>query len=275
MRPLALLAGLALAACSQAAVPDGERRLPTLVSLNPCSDAILVEVANPEQILALSHYSSDPASSSMNPDLARRYSSISGSVEEVLALDPDLVVAGTFLPPATATALREIGIPVVTMPIANDVAQSREQVMALARASGHPERGRSLIEKIDGALDKAAPAQNTRPVSAIVWQGGGIVPGDDTLIADLLRLTGFSSLSATRGFSQADYLPLEIMLADPPDVILAAANPRMNENRQLGHPALRALEDTRLARLDPSLLWCGGPTIIHAAQRLKAVRDAM
>ena len=67
-------------------------------------------------------------------------------------------------------------------------------------------------------------------------------------------------------------MPLEAMLVDPPQVILAAGNVLGNEDRLLAHPALAALKGARRERLDPSLLWCGGPTIIRAAERLAEVR---
>jgi iron complex transport system substrate-binding protein len=65
------------------------------------------------------------------------------------------------------------------------------------------------------------------------------------------------------------------MLAAPPAVIFAAGNPASNEDRMLGHPALARLTQTRRERLDPALLWCGGPTIIKTAEHLGAVRKAL
>jgi len=246
-----------------------------VVSLNPCSDAVLAEVADPAQIAGLSHYSSDPSASSMDVALAQSFPAVSGAVEEVLALRPDVVVAGTFLPPATANALERTGIRLVRLPTAATIEQSRAQVMELAQLVGHADRGRALVERIDVALARAAPPPGTAPVPAVVWQSGGIVPGDDTLIADVLRHAGFSNFSATRGFRQADMLPLERMLADPPRVILAAGDPRANDDRLLSHPALDALTDTRRLAFEPALLWCGGPTIVRAANRLAAVRRAL
>ena len=61
------------------------------MSLNPCLDAILLDVADPGQITALSHYSIDPSQFAMAAQ-ARRYRHISGSAEEVAALRPDLVL---------------------------------------------------------------------------------------------------------------------------------------------------------------------------------------
>lgn len=275
MRVLALLGPVLLGACSQAPGEAPDRERPTIVSLNPCSDAILAEVADREQILAISHFSQDPASSSMDLDSARTFPATSGSAEEVLALKPDLIIADQFVPAATRAAFRELGLNLVQLPIVASVEQGKAQVMELARLAGHPERGSALNARIDRALASAAPKTGAKPVKAVVWQSGGIVPGHDTLVSDLLSRTGFEHFSVSRGMRQADVLPLEMMLADPPRVILYAGDPHSNEDRMLAHPALDALTDTARARFDRSLLWCGGPTIIRAAARLKEVREQL
>lgn len=272
MRLSALALTVALAACARAPEIDAPRQHPAIISLNPCSDAVLAEVADPGQILALSHYSRDPAASSMDVVRARQFRAVSGSVEEILHLQPDVVISDNFLLPATTGALQALAIPVERLPIANSVEASKAQVMRIAAIAGYPERGRAMVARIDAALVRAAPPPGAAPITAVVWQSGGIVPGDASLIGDLLRRTGFRSLSAARGLGQADVLPLETMLADPPEVILAAGNPLASEDRLLTHPALAALKATRRERLEPALLWCGGPTIVRAAARLALVR---
>jgi len=277
-RILACLAPLALASCNVSA-PSAPHihptPHPTIVSLNPCSDAVLAEVADPAQILAISHYSRDPEASSLGVGRARRYRTVSGSVEEVLALRPDLVIGDHFIGAPTAEALARLGIRVDRFTIDASVAGSEAQVRRLAALAGHPERGEALIARMRAALAEAAPPAGWRPVPAVVWQAGGMVPGEGTLIADLLRRTGFTQLSAVRGMRQGEILPLEAMLADPPRVILAAGNVLSNENRGLAHPALRNLRGTRLEPLEPGLLWCGGPTVIRAAGRLRQIRDGL
>ncbi|HSF11877.1 MAG TPA: ABC transporter substrate-binding protein, partial [Erythrobacter sp.] len=111
-RGLALLTALSLAAgCAPAgpAETGGDDAL-TIVSLNPCLDAILVEIAPPDQVLALSHYSRDPGSSSIPQSVAARYGVTGGTAEEVIALQPDLVLASTFLPQPTRSALERAGL---------------------------------------------------------------------------------------------------------------------------------------------------------------------
>lgn len=248
-------------------------RGPTLVSLNPCADAILAEVADPEQILAISRFSHDPAASSMGLAAARRFAATSGSVEELAALRPDLVIGDDFVPSSPAgAALERLGMKVERFHIETSVAASEDQVRKVARLAGHPERGEALVARMRAALAKSAPPVGQAPIPVVVWQSGGIVPGEGTLIADLLRLTGFTSFTTARGMRQADILPLERMLADPPRLILSAGSPDAQEDRLLRHTALAALRGTRREPFPSALLWCGGPTVIKAAERLAEAR---
>src|SRR5690606_15249616 len=152
---IAAFAGMTITGCGQgpAAAPTGER--PTIVSLNPCTDAILAEVADPAQVLAISHFSHDPRASSMPIAEARRFRAAGGTVEEVLALDPDVVVAGSFLPPATTQAFARLGVRVETFGIVSDLEENAAQVRRLAALAGHPERGEALLARIDAALAAA------------------------------------------------------------------------------------------------------------------------
>ena len=264
MRLLALV--FALSGCAWQSPVAESASYPTIVSLNPCSDAILAEVAQPAQLLAISHYSHDPRASSMPLRQARRFLVTGGTVEEVLALDPDVVVADPFIAPATRAAFERLGIRVEVVGIATSIPESEAQVRQLAALAGHPARGEALVDRIEAAL--AATRREGR-LPALLWQQGGLVPGEGTLATELLAHAGFASHSAARGLGQGAYLPLEEVLADPPQVILAAGSERAQ-----AHPALRSL-DAPVARIDPTLLYCGGPTIPRLARRLAEVRDSL
>jgi iron complex transport system substrate-binding protein len=265
---------LALAACgSGGPVADASR--PRIVSLNPCTDAVLAEVAAPGQLLAISHYSQDPSATSMDITRARQFAAVSGSVEEIAALKPDVVVASSFLAPSTAQALRDLGIRVVLEPIPSDVPQALAQVRTLAALTGNHRAGEALVRRIDLALAEAAPKPGSARIPALVWQSGGIVAGEHTLVAELLGRSGFVNAAAARGLAQADYLPLERVLTDPPRVIFTVGSPAAEEDRMLRHPALAHLTGVTRAPLDSSLLWCGGPTIPRALARLAQVRASI
>ncbi len=264
----ALLLALALAGCAAPApAPRGQdpRPGPTIVSLNPCTDAILAEVGDPAQLLAISHYSHDPRASSMDAALVRRFRATGGTAEEVIALAPDLVVGSAFMPPATLAALRAAGLRVEIFGSPATVAQSVAQVRALARLAGHPDRGETLARRIEVSV-AAAPS---RPVEAALWQGGGIVPGRGTLVADLMKRAGLASYAEARGMAQGDYLSLERIAADPPRLLLIAG-----EERGQRHPLLARIPDMAVAAFEPRLFYCGGPSIPRAMEQLRAVRTA-
>ena len=271
MRAVALMLLSVLAGCSAPpAKPDGDKAL-RVVSLNPCSDAILAEVA-PEKLVAVSHYSHDPSATSMPVETARRWPATGGTVEEIIAARADIVVVSSFLSPATRNALDRLGIPVVTLAMANTVEDNLAQVRELAGAVGEPLAGEQLVARIEAALDEAAPVTGSAQPATILWQSGGIVPGEGALVVDLMRRMGLRPADAAQRLGQGDRLRLEAVLIDPPDLLLHAGAQGDEQSRTLHHSALSKLP-TRRAQFDPQLYFCGGPSLIRAAERLAAMRD--
>lgn len=224
---------------------------------------MLVELAAPDQVLALSHYSRDAGSSSIPAAIAARYGVTGGTAEEVIALAPDLVLASTFLPQPTRTALERAGLRVETFDSPVSVAASIAQLRDVAALVGQAERGAALVESMAAPPKPPAPA-----INALLWQPGEIVAGEATLIAELLRQEGFASHAAARGLGQADRVTLEGLLADPPSVLLVAGDAPGQR-----HPLLaEAFKAMHIAPFDPALLYCGGPTIPKARARLRAIR---
>ncbi len=261
---LGLGAALLAAACAPAAADSTPAKHPTIVSLNPCLDAILVELAGPEQVRALSHYSRDPGSSSIPQGIAARYGVTGGTAEEVIALKPDLVLASIYLPQPTKSALTRAGLKVETFGSPTSIAESVEQVREVARLAGHAAAGEALATSIG-----EAPVQSLPPVSALLWQPGEIVAGEATLIAELLRQEGFSSHAEASGLGQADRVSLEWIIKHRPAVLLVAGD---SEGQR--HPLLKgAWKRMLIADFDPSLIYCGGPTIPKARARLRDIRQ--
>lgn len=273
--PLAALALIGLAGCAPSpAPPSAPPAKPTVVSLNPCTDAILAQVAEPGQVLAISHYSKDASTSSMDRAAAQALPATRGTVEEVVALAPDLVIGSTFIDPATRRAYARMGLRLETFGAPATVEQGRAQVRQIAALVGQAERGEALVARIDAALLAARPPAGAAPVDAVLWQSGGMVPGDEALTVEIMRHTGFTNFAGARGFGQGDRMSLERMLADPPRAILVAGDVDM-ESLALGHPVLNRLPQTARITFDQRLLFCGGPTIAQAATRLAEIRDGL
>ena len=249
-----------------------------IVSLNPCLDAILLDVAAPAQITALSRYSTDPGQFAMAAQ-ARPYRHIHGEAEEVAALRPDLVLVSGLGGLQLMDVLPRLKIAYVTFKVPDTVADSEAQVRQIAGLVGHPERGEALVSRIDAALKAAAPAPGEPRLSGLIFEYGGQVSGPHTLADELMDLTGFTNAASRYGLKRTGDVPLERVLADPPQVLLSGrlspGEPSWAD-RVLAHPALASLRGRmRKESFPQTLLFCAGPVLIPAAAALaRARRDA-
>ena len=132
-----------------------------VVSLNPCLDAILMEVADPGQITALSRYSRLPSQSAV-ADKARRYPFTWGSGEEIVALKPDLVLSGGMGGSQLAHLLPRLHIRQESFTVPNSVAESLGQVTPHGRPRGPPRTRRRLERQYPAP---PSPPQRPEPAS--------------------------------------------------------------------------------------------------------------
>lgn len=265
---------MALSVCAGSAGATTPPR--RIVSLNLCIDPVLVELVPLDHIAALSHYSRDPARSTI-ATLAQQLPITHETAEEVVALKPDLVLTSRHSAIATRNALRRVGIRFELFEVPDSIAASLEQVRQVAALLGREREGEILIAKIESAMQAARPPADTVPLTAVVYQPGGLSAGANTVTGELMRLAGLENIAARYGIKSYRPLPLELLIAAPPDVLLVgetSAGAPMQAERVIEHRALRALRSqmTR-SRLPARLVYCAGPTMIPALDALVAARE--
>jgi iron complex transport system substrate-binding protein len=271
MRVLTLLLLAILPVVSNAAAKPAR-----IVSLNLCIDGLLVELAPREHIAAISHYSRDPWRSTI-ADIAQTLPITYETAEEVVALKPDLVLAGRHSALATRNALKRVGIAFELFDVPMSIAESHEQVRHLAALLHEPERGEALIARIDAAIERARPAAGTPRLSAAVYQPGGLTAGKKTITDELMHVVGLENLPARYDVRQHRPIGMEKLLQAPPDILLVGDTTETaatHAERIVNHRALRAL-GSRMMRMEypARLLYCSGPTMIHALAALSNARD--
>ncbi len=271
MKTYLIIAALLMAAPVQAA----PRRI---VSLNPCLDTTLVQLADRDQIGALSHWAHDPTETTIY-DMAKDLPITSETAEEVILFEPDLVLTSRHSSLATRNALARVRIQTELFSEPQTVVESIEQVRRIAHLVGHDDRGEAMVARIEQALADAAPPPDARPISAIIFQRFGFSTGARSLVGEMITRTGFVNVAARYGLKSWGYLSLESIIADPPEALLAGAidpNRPLWSDRMLRHPAL-AVVGPRMRRITfpDVLLSCGGPVLIQAAQVLSAGRRSI
>lgn len=266
MKAGAILLALVAGACAQIPAQRGG-----IVSTNPCADAIVVQLVAPERIAAISHYSQDAGASSLPLAVARRFRATAGTAEEVIALRPELVLADSFAPATTLEAYRRAGLRTVVLGSPTTVAASVAQVRQVASAVGAVDRGEAMVREIAGALAVSRPSPGYGRVepSALFFISGDLASGSGNLIDELLRRAGFRNAAADYGLTYTGTIPVETLVARPPDVTIATGAGRSAGLRQ------HLLPNTRVATFPSALVNCGGPSIPPALARLRAIRAAL
>ena len=269
-----------LLACSltpglAAAADVGPRRI---VSLNLCTDEIVLDLVPRERIAAVSHLAADPLVSAV-AERAKGLPWTRGEAESVLALEPDLVLAGTFTTPATLDLLERIGRRVVRVPQASDLDGIHAAIRAVAAAVHEQGRGEELVHSFGAGLAAARadmpPFHDAALPSALIYQVNGLSAGAGSLANALIRAAGLRNHAASLGLGAGGALPLEVLAASPPDLVILtgpADEYRTVVAENLRHPVLRAVLAARASVVVPWRLWlCGSH---HAGEAVRRFAEA-
>ncbi len=253
-----------------------------IVSINLCTDQILLDLVPRERIRAISHLASDRSVSALY-DRVAGIAATRGEAEAVLALDPDLVLAGAYSTPATGAVLERLGRRVEKVPAAQDIEGIKAVVRRVAEAEGERERGEAVVGAFERWLaeavgDTGRSEAGKRP-SALVYQVNNIASGSGNLADNVLAAAGFTNHAVHLGLGAGGKLALESLIASPPDLLVLTGP--VDEYRtvtadNLRHPALARLRAERATVTVPWRYWlCGTPYVAEAVRRLVEARKAL
>jgi len=269
-RTVLALAGLVFAWCVPAGAADPPRRV---ASFNVCADQLVIALADPDQIVALSPNARVP-SFSVVTEQASRYPLLGRTAEAMVPLKPDLVLVGPWDRPLTQRMLHVLGFRIVGVALVNDLTTGIAQIREVAKLLGHPERGEALIAEIEAAKRRLAAAPRPKSSSAMLVGNSGYTVGPESLAGALMREAGLTPPpGAPAGYG--GYVPLEKLIMLRPDFLVMASiieTPDGQGTLYLTHPALRALYPPQKRIVLPSkFTLCAGPSLVAALDYLADV----
>lgn len=239
------------------------------MSLNLCTDTLLLELAPPDANLSLTRLSRDPRLSPLAAEAARHASNL-GLAEQVIEFKPQLVLAANDSSP-TVQLLRKLGYRVEILAPADTLADYRRAQFHLARLLGRGQVATELWRRLQQRLSTLP--RPAAPESALLLSGNGYLPVTSSLARELLGIAGLKDVSARYATTAQGTVPLEALVRDPPTwlvVGIATGGAPSLAGEYLGHPALReALADSsRVIPLPEMLFTCGGSYLADAAEAL-------
>ncbi|MGE0725713.1 MAG: ABC transporter substrate-binding protein [Alphaproteobacteria bacterium] len=262
---------LAVALAVTLVAAGAQARAPTIVSINLCADQLALVLADRAQILSVGRLAGDPALSALHA-LAAGLPTNGGAAEEVVRLAPDIVLSGAYRERRTNDLLRRMGLRVLALTAPNDVDGTAALAIQVGEAIGQPGRGKALAAEVRAIF--AAPAEAPSR-AALVWRPNGFVSGRGTLIDAALAAAGLENAAARMSAAAWGTLPLERLVARPPDVLVLDDHLDAKTSRAqmlLIHPALaRLAPPMRIGAVATRDWLCAGPWIAAAIRRLRAI----
>jgi len=200
-----------------------------IVSLTPATTEILFALGAGDRIVATDDGSDHPEQAVALPDVAT-FSSV--DVEKVVALSPDLVVAGGlgFTPAESITKLRDLKIPVVVI-YAPSVEGVLKDIELLGTATGTSADAASITSAMRADMDAVAAAVATKSPKPRVFYDVGYddttgaiyAPADDSFLAEMVTMAGGDAI--TSGDPNTYEIPLEKLIEKDPQLIVLGTNP--------------------------------------------------
>jgi iron complex transport system substrate-binding protein len=200
-----------------------------IVSMTPATTEILFELGAGDRIVATDDDSDYPDAAKALPHVAT-FDKV--DVEKVVALEPDLVIAGGlgFTSADSISKLRSLKVPVVVV-YAKSVDGVFKDIELLGSATGTTEEASTLTQgmRIDMDMTHLAVASRT-PKPRVYYEigyddttGAIYAPADESFVAEMLTLAGADTI--TTGDAASYQIPLETLIERDPQVILIGTNP--------------------------------------------------
>lgn len=265
---LLLLSGLAVPPAA-ADAPRPQR----IVSMNQCTDLLLLMLAPPERIASISFVSRQPQWTP--PEYASEIARLPvnhGGAEKILTLKPDLIVTARYSGTQTVQTLERLGYQVAEFDAESSFADIRSNIRKMGRLVGEEARAESIVAAFDARLSAIeAKAHENAGIFADVGVNGWM-SGEGTLMAEAANAAGYQTLGQKLGVSGFANLSLEQIVAAHPDVVAmsnAWTHPPSEATDALRHPAFKALGKTAtFIDIPDRLTVCGSPDILDAVEMI-------
>ena len=243
---------------TQVRIPHKPQRI---LTLSMSTDEVVLGLVKPERMAGVNAMLDDPVSSNV-VELGRQVATKvrNPSVEEIAAMQPDLVIVPDWGDISRVQSLRDLGIPVVVCKGAKNLQEIQETVELIAAAVGEPQRGTILLQKMDEKLawiEQRLPQlpEQQRPsvvlISLMKTYGGRGCSFDEAC-----HYAGVVNGMAAAGIEDGQAMSKEKLVAINPDVLFL---PTYNDHGQydigkfrteyLSDPSLQGLKAVQQGNL--------------------------
>lgn len=257
-----------------------------IMTVTLSTDNILLGLVKPEKVVAVNTLLDDPVSSNV-VELAKQVPNKirHPKVEEILAMNPDLVIAADWGNIEYVDALRNMGVNVVVVKGAKNLQDIKDNIHLMAQAVGEPEKGDKLIEIMDQKLaeikvkvDKIPESERKTTVLVSLMNNYG---GTGCIYDEACKLAGVRNGLAEAGLHRGDKLTKEMIVKIDPDILFMPSYNAHNtydidkfRNGYLKDPSLQQMKAIKTGNVKnprDSYIYTASQDFCYAVQELAYV----
>ncbi len=255
-----------------------ESRPEAIVSLAPSVTETLFAIGAGPQVVGRTEYDNYPPEVESLPTVGG-FSSSSISVETILDLEPDLVIAGARSQEEIVQALEESGIIIFVLdPVS--LADIQDSVLTLGDFTGNKEGAEALIADLQQRIaDVSEKVSNISPEERVtvfyeIWHEPLTTTTDETFIGELITLAGGNNIFGGLEGSYPNISAEEIRELDP-DVILGPSSHSDQLTAAMiaarpGWDDLSAVKSEAIYIVDGDIISRPGPRVVDALEQIAA-----
>lgn len=165
-----------------------------IISLSPSVTESLFAIGAGGQMIGRTDYCNYPEEAMQLPSVGG-FDSSTISVEAVIAMEPDLVIAGSVYQADLVKALQEAGIPTfISQP--TNIAEIAESVTLFGKLTGHAEEAKTVVDQMQTRVTavrekvSAIPADQRPAVFYEVWHEPLMSANGKTVVGEVIDLAG-------------------------------------------------------------------------------------
>jgi iron complex transport system substrate-binding protein len=234
-----------------------------IISLTPNNTEILFALGLGERVVGVTTYCDYPEEVSQKA----RIGDLQGNVEEIVALEPDLVVAKAVLNEDIVSKLRKLDVPVLCVD-PESIDGVYRSIELIAKVTGTESKGDNLISEmkanISAVQQKVAEIPEEERLKVFIEVGNDplYTAGGDTYVDELVRLAG--GINIASDITGYQMYSLETVVKCNPDAILAAdsyyVDVKAEINKRPGWDTVKAVQKGHIITdIDTNLVNRAGP----------------
>ena len=275
--------GLALSACQPSPVIDGLGEEVSLagsadriISISPSTTEILYAVGAGDKVIGRDSNSLYPEDAQAVQDLGGMWDGV--PIEDILALEPDLVMMGANISEDTAEELRALGLTVYWQANPADFQELFDNIRQVASLTGNKKEADDVIQGLQERIDSAAELVKTVTVEPLVFYeldatdpANPWTAGQGTFISYVIAQAKGKNLGDALEGDWVQISSEELIAQNPEYILLADAmfgiEPESVKERA-GWSEIDAVTNDLVVPFDPNLLSIPGPRLVDGLEEV-------